>query len=212
MAAGSCTGATDPIFQAATNFSSLDGRVGGSPEPQFSWRPSALVPHLSILRSSGTSIDRTSPLLQNLSQLSPDPRSSRTTSQHTLIETPLTSVVSDRSPWAMRSSSCVGNGSFLNIRNPSAVGYILSPIGYPESARVKVFLSAAEGSDVSGMLFREVLTPSGTSKGVKHLLFTWKTTSTRSPAMHRSSSPQRWFWSIPSSSYQKFAPTQTSST
>ena len=174
-----------PIFQRATNLSTLAVRVMEVAGFQFPWHPSSPIPHLSSLRLRRLSINWTSPLLRNLSQLILD-FSFYSPSGETLIgiEKFLTALANcpdleklelihvGPNPRSNRNKCHTVvqlrrlQSLFLLINNASAVGCILSHISYPASASVRVSTSVEEGADIPGSISQFL--PHGNADILRH--------------------------------------------
>ena len=166
-----------PILQWATNLSSLDIHFVGAYEPQLPWYLDTPIPSLSVLRLRGFSIRWTSPLLRNLSRLTLDagPAHNPVQLEHTPIETFLTALAScpDLELLELRNAGPKKlNGHrdncdmvvqlhklrrlSLHFQCPSAVGYILSHIGYPESVRAKITVPISKEDGVSEIVSKAI--------------------------------------------------------
>lgn len=147
------------ILEGAANLSSLDVQAVGTSVKPLPWDPDAPMPHLSVLRLRGYSISWTSPLLRDLTRLTLDLKGYRNPPGPTPIETFLAALANCPDLELLElSSTGLGPPSgqrdncdvivqlrrlwrlSLNFKSISTIGYILSHIGYPESARVKLFV------------------------------------------------------------------------
>ena len=156
------------VIRRAPSISNLDLDNIWTADSEFPWPPDDPIPNLSTLRLRNFSISWASPFIRNLRQLTLDFTPPHLPSERTSMETFLTALancpdlevlnLAHAGPDLLsgRRDNCDMVVQLrrlrklsLQFRDPSRVGYILSHIGYPESADVAVYVPADEHTDLS---------------------------------------------------------------